>query len=354
MSILSTFPTQPSWLQRIYRGAHLWFALLAAALSGCAAVPQSPAPAVGAGPIAAGVVAQNHRFVVLVVRRNDSLRTLAQRYLGDADKDWMIAEFNGITRATPGQELVIPLIAVNPMGVYSDGYQTIPILSYHRFGSKPGRMVVTPEAFAEQLAYLARNDYRVIRLADLIGFLEGKKPLPRRTVVITIDDGYASTYQHAYPLLKKYRFPATAFVYSDFATASDALNWDQMQEMVASELIDIQPHSKTHANLIVRLAGESEEKYIERLDSEIVTPLTILRQRLQVPIISFAYPYGDANKYVVERLAQARYRLGLTVNPGGNPFFAHPLMLDRNMIFGEDDLDAFKSKLHVYTRLRLQ
>ena len=338
--------------------SHLWFALLAAVLSGCAAVPQrpvvSPTPAVGAEPIAAGVVAQNNRFVVLVARRNDSLRSLAQRYLGDADKDWMIAEFNGITRTTPGQELVIPLIAVNPVGVYSDGYQTIPILSYHRFGPKPGRMVVTPEAFAEQLAYLARNDYRVIRLADLIGFLEGKKPLPRRTVVITIDDGYASTYQYAYPLLKKYHFPATAFVYSDFATASDALNWDQMQEMVASGLIDIQPHSKTHANLIFRLAGESEEQYVERLDSEIMTPLTILRQRLQVPIISFAYPYGDANKYVVERLAQARYRLGLTVNPGGNPFFTYPLMLDRNMIFGEDDLDAFKSKLHVYTKLRLR
>lgn len=338
--------------------SHLWVVLLAAVLSGCAATPQrpaiSPTPTVGAGQIMEGVVARNDRFVVLVARRGDSLRTLAQHYLGDADKDWIIAEFNGITQATPGQELVIPLTAVNPVGVYSDGYQTVPILSYHRFGPKPGRMVVTPAAFTEQMAYLARNDYRVIRLADLIGFLEGKKPLPRRAVVITIDDGYASTYQYAYPLLKKYRFPATAFVYSDFVTASDALNWDQMQEMVASGLIDIQPHSKTHANLIVRFAGESEEQYVARLDTEIITPLTLLRQRLQVPIISFAYPYGDANKHVVERLAQARYRLGVTVNPGGTPFFAYPLMLHRSMIFGEDDLDAFKSKLHIYTELRLR
>lgn len=334
--------------------SHLWAALLAVVLSGCAATLHSPMSAEGTGERVPGIVAQNDRFVVLVARRGDSLRTLAQRYLGDADKDWMIAEFNGITRATPDQELVIPLIAVNPMGVYNDGYQTVPILSYHRFGSKPGRMVVTPQAFAEQLAYLARNDYRVIRLTDLIEFLEGKKPLPRRAVVITIDDGYASTYRYAYPLLKKHGFPATAFVYSDFVTSSDALNWDQMQEMVASGLIDIQPHSRTHANLIVRLAGESEEKYVERLDSEILTPLTILRQRLKAPIISFAYPYGDANKHVVERLAQARYRLGLTVNPGGNPFSAYPFMLHRNMIFGEDDLDAFKAKLHVYTKLRLR
>ena len=334
--------------------SHLWVVLLAVVLSGCAATLHSPMSAEGTGERVPGIVAQNDRFVVLVARRGDSLRTLAQRYLGDADKDWMIAEFNGIARATPGQELVIPLIAINPVGVYSDGYQTVPILSYHRFGSKPGRMVVTPQAFAEQLAYLARNDYRVIRLTDLIEFLDGKKPLPRRTVVITIDDGYASTYQHAYPLLKKYRFPATAFVYSDFVAASDALNWNQMQEMVASGLIDIQPHSKTHTNLIVRFAGESEEQYIARLDTEILTPLTILRQQLQIPIISFAYPYGDANKHVVERLTQARYRLGLTVNPGGNPFFTYPLMLHRNMIFGEDNLDAFKAKLHVYTKLRLR
>ena len=329
--------------------------LLAAVLAGCAAPPQHAVhPAASVTQLVAGVIAQNSRFVVLVARPGDSLRTLAQRYLGDSGKDWLIADFNGVTRVSPGQELVIPLIEVNPVGVYSDGYQAVSILCYHRFGAKEGRLVVTPEAFAEQLAYLARNDYRVIPLTDLIRFLEGKKSLPKRAVVITIDDGYASSYKYAYPLLKKYRFPATAFIYSDFIGASDALSWDQMQEMMASGLIDVQPHTKTHANLTVRLAGESEEKYVERLDNEILVPQTILRQRLQAPASSLAYPYGDANKRVVERLEQARYRLGLTVNPGGNPFFAYPLMLYRNMVFGEDGIEAFKTKLHVYTEMPLQ
>lgn len=328
--------------------------LFAAVLSGCASPPTADQPAPPEARPVAGVVAQNSRFVVVVARDDDSLRALAQRYLGDAGKDWLIAEFNGVTRASPGAALAIPLFAVNPVGVYRDGYQTVPILSYHRFGPKAGRMVVTPEAFAAQLAYLAGNDYRVVRLSDLAEFLAGKKPLPRRAVVITIDDGYASTYQYAYPLLKKYNFPVTAFVYSDFVTASIALNWDQMREMVASGLVDIQPHSKTHTNLTARLNDEDERKYVERLDSEILTPLTVLRHQLQVPVNSFAYPYGDANELIVQRLALAGYRLGVTVNRGGNAFFAHPFMLRRNMIFGQDDLDEFKAKLHFYTEIRLQ
>ena len=83
------------------------------------------------------------------------------------------------------------------------------------------------------MEYLARNGYRVIPLAQLARFLDGKEPLPRKSVVITIDDGYRSTYEIAYPILKKYGFPATVFLYSDFVGAADAMTWAQMKEMVA-------------------------------------------------------------------------------------------------------------------------
>ena len=59
-------------------------------------------------------------------------------------------------------------------------------------------------------------------------------------MVITIDDGYESTYRHAFPILKRHGFPATVFVYTDFLGGGDALTWPQLQEMSASGLIDVQ------------------------------------------------------------------------------------------------------------------
>ena len=35
---------------------------------------------------------------------------------------------------------------------------------------------------------------------------------------------------------------------------------------------------------------------------------------------------------------------------GGNPFYAYPYMLRRSMVFGNEDLEAFKSKLVTFVR----
>jgi len=173
-------------------------------------------------------------------------------------------------------------------------------------------------------------------------------------VAITIDDGYASTYKYAFPLLRQHGFAATVFVYTDFIGAKDALTWAQMREMVASGLIDIQAHSKTHANLASRLLGETDERYRERLDAEARVPRDVLERGLQVKVDMFAYPYGDATEILIERLRKRDYRLAVTVNPGGNPFFADPLLLRRTMVLGDQDLEAFKAKLQVYREVDLR
>jgi peptidoglycan/xylan/chitin deacetylase (PgdA/CDA1 family) len=179
--------------------------------------------------------------------------------------------------------------------------------------------------------------------------------LPQRAVAITFDDGHVSAYQYAFPLLKKYGVPATCFLYSDFLGARDALSWAQIREMQASGLIDFQGHSKTHSNLVLKGADESEARYRERLDVELRQPRDVIQHHLGTHVTQFAYPYGDANPAVLERLALAgNYRLGFTVNPGGNPFFAQPFMLRRTMIFGERDMEAFRSALQVFREVNLK
>jgi peptidoglycan/xylan/chitin deacetylase (PgdA/CDA1 family) len=298
-------------------------------------------------PATGEVLGQSDRFVIYKPNPEDTLRSIAARFLGSEERYWVIGDFNNISRVEVGQPLVVPLKSLNPTGVYADQYQTVPILCYHRFGNSGGKMVVSPAHFAQQLDWLARNDYHVIPLAQLVGYLEGKQPLPKRSVVITIDDGYESVHRYALPLLRKHGFPATLFVYTDFIGAGDALSWPQLQELAASGLVDVQAHSKSHRNLIERTASESDAQYRQDIETEARAPRDIIERHLPVRVQHYAFPFGDANELVLDVLNRQQYQLAVTVTPGGNAFFAQPLMLRRTMIFGDHSLEAFKSRLQI-------
>ena len=309
----------------------------------------------GAGGPGGQVLGRSERFVIYQPAAGDTLSSIAERFLGSETRGWVVGEFNGVGQAEADRPLVVPLQPLNPLGVHTDHYQTVPILCYHRFGhgagggegraSNASKMMVSAANFAAQLDWLARNGYHVIPLAQLVGFMEGRQPLPMRSVVLTIDDGYESVQRLALPLLRQYGFPATVFVYTDFIGAADALSWAQLQDLVASGLIDVQAHSKTHRNLIDRDVGDSDERYRQMLDTETRAPREAIERRLPVQVLHYAFPYGDANQTLLDVLTRQRYQLGLTVNPGGNGFFAQPLMLRRTMIYGDQDLAAFKLKL---------
>ncbi len=322
----------------------------APAVTGAAATNPKSAPA-AAVPASGVVLGRSDRLLIYNPKAEDTLASIAARFLGGAENAWVIGDYNAIGKPEAGQPLVVPLKALNPSGVSADSVQTVPILCYHRFGTSAatagwgGKMTVSPANFAAQLEWLARNDYHVIRLAQLQAFLEGKQALPKHSVVITFDDGYESVYRYALPLLRKYNFPATLFVYTDFIGAGDALSWGQLQELSASGLVSVQAHSKTHRNLIERATGENDERYRQMLELEARAPREALERKLPGPVRQYAYPYGDANEAVLDVLARQQYQLGVTVNPGGNAFFAQPLMLRRTMIYGDHDLEAFKARL---------
>jgi peptidoglycan/xylan/chitin deacetylase (PgdA/CDA1 family) len=318
-----------------------------------APLPQaSAAAAIKDWPGANGSVqGRNERLVVYVPAPQDNLEAVAARFLGQRNRAWEIAEANGGRwLVTAGVPLLVPLQPINRNGVMADAVQTVPILCYHRFGTGSSKMIVSPAQFEAQLEWLANNQFRVISLDELSQFLAGQAALPQRSVVITIDDGYESVHRYAYPALRKHGFMATLFVYTDFVGARDALSWAQLQEMASSGVIDIQAHSKTHRNLIERGPGESDSAYRQNIDTELRQPRSVLERRLGtqgVRVRHFAFPFGDANELVVQTLQQQKYELGVTVNAGGNAFYADPTMLRRTMIFGDHSLEDFKAKLQV-------
>ncbi len=303
------------------------------------------------------VVLKNRDFLVVDANTSANFETLARQYLGSKHHAHVIEDANrGITRSGAGGLVSIPLKPLNATSVYSDGYQVVPILCYHQFveGVKSkSAMQVSARAFGEQMAYLSQNGYQVIPFSRLSEFLDGTRSIPPKSVVITIDDGYKSVYETAFPILRKYGFPATLFLYTDFVGGGAALSWSQIREMQDSGLVDMESHSRTHSSL-VRKQDESLAEYKTRISEEISVPEQVVKQRMNRQLQHYAYPFGDTSALVVDSLQARSYSLAATVQRGSNAAFAPPLLLKRNMIYAGDDMRAFTRQLKVFNRVNLQ
>src|SRR4051794_22332086 len=89
------------------------------------------------------------------------------------------------------------------------------VLCYHIVESpQDPRMEVSRETFRQQMRYLAMTGYNVIPLRDLYDYVTGKRTsLPKNAIVVTIGDGWRSTYTEVFPEMKRYGFPVTVFIY---------------------------------------------------------------------------------------------------------------------------------------------
>ncbi|MEH6542854.1 MAG: polysaccharide deacetylase family protein [Porticoccaceae bacterium] len=302
-------------------------------------------------------IAGDKNIIVVRLHSQQNIEDLAQEYLKDRNQAWQIRELNNLTTAVPGQLIAIPLKPANPVSVYPDGYRTVPVLCYHQFSSgarASNQLAVSAQDFEQQMAYLAENNFQVIPLSQLEEMLSRKLPIPPKVVVLTIDDGYRSIYNIAYPILKKYQFPATVFLYTDFVGGSAALTWSQLKELQNSDIIDIQSHTKTHTSLATTPKDIDNTVYQSRIRGEISHADQSLRKKLGVEPRYLAYPYGDSSPYVIETLKQSNYALAVTVNRGSNPTFAAPYLLRRTMIYNNHTLDDFKSFLTHYVEKDLQ
>ena len=188
-------------------------------------------------------------------------QTLAKKYLGDEKKYWKIEDANEEVPFQDGQTIIIPLKEENIGGLTpirdTTPYRFCVIIGLLKIASLP--CVFPSQIFEQQMKYLKENGYRVITLSQLYGFLQYQHAVPKNSVVITLDDGYRSVYDTAYPILKKYGFTATLFVYTDFVgMGKSAMTWDQLRDMKADGF-EIGSHSLSHPDLTKKRDGENED-----------------------------------------------------------------------------------------------
>jgi peptidoglycan/xylan/chitin deacetylase (PgdA/CDA1 family) len=210
-------------------------------------------------------------------------------------------------------------------------------------------MTVTTAAFEAQMKFLKDKGYSVLTMDQLFDFLEFKAQVPKKAVVITIDDGWRSAYDLAFPVLRKYGFPATLFIYTDLITGGKkTLNWELVAEM-SKNGIDIQCHTKTHRNLALLNEKESFKDYYDAVDRELTESARTIKEKLNKDVKYIAYPYGATNHLVISLLKKYGFRGGFSIKRGGNPFFSNNYALNRSMVYGDADLAQFERNLTVFS-----
>ncbi len=192
------------------------------------------------------------------------------------------------------------------------------VLTYHRFGEiARDPFCVSERAFEAQIRFLAESK-RAIGLDDLRRFVAGEQALAPDAALVTIDDGFASTFRLALPILRHHAVPAVAFVTPSLVGNPDApsveaeryMTWTELEQLALGG-IATGAHGYDHASLGQMSAAAAHEQGVRAR--------ALLEARLGRPVTSFAYPYGtlrDFNAGTRQALEQAGYALVFTSQHG--------------------------------------
>ncbi|MBA2586679.1 MAG: polysaccharide deacetylase family protein, partial [Chthoniobacterales bacterium] len=198
------------------------------------------------------------------------------------------------------------------------------VFGYHRFVNQVRRpdTEITPQAFEQQMQELRNKGIAVIGLQDFLAWRRGEKAIPARCAVITFDDGWKSQYDVAWPIMKKFGYPLTMFVYTEgirpgHFSGGESMTWDQLADMRDAG-VDIQAHTQTHQDLRkpydkVAKKRLSPPEYEQWLQNEVGGSKETIEQKLGVKVNCFAVPYGYYNGHVKDVAMKAGYEALFTV-----------------------------------------
>lgn len=191
-----------------------------------------------------------------------------------------------------------------------------PVWMYHHVEPRPlvpcarhAESYLPPEELAAHLALLRRRGYRTLTFVQLSQLWRGGRAVPRKTIVLTFDDGCRCFLERAFPLLRAHRMSATLFVVSgelggtnrwDLAEGErrePLLGVEELRHL--AEGIEVACHSRSHPLLPNLDRG--------RLEAETAGSKTDLEAALGHPIQTFCYPYGRSSPEAREAVRDAGF-----------------------------------------------
>ncbi|AYF54241.1 polysaccharide deacetylase family protein [Clostridium botulinum C] len=213
----------------------------------------------------------------------------------------------------------------------------IPVIMYHSIKYEKNNCVrLSKENFEKQMKYLKDNNYTTLTLDELHNFFEKNIPVPKKSVVLTFDDGYKDNYETAYPILKKYGFKATVFVITNCIDTGEYLTSEQLKELDKNGF-DVESHTANHETL-------TELTYDKQYDT-VFKSKEKLEKLLNKQVKYIAYPCGKYNNDTIKAVKNAGYKMAVTTDGRWSDKSDGIFTLDRVFISGFHNINTFKNRI---------
>ncbi|EBA4960261.1 carbohydrate transporter [Salmonella enterica] len=194
----------------------------------------------------------------------------------------------------------------------------LPVLMYHHVSRCPGLVTLSPETFREQMKWLAENNWKTVTSDDMEFFYQGGK-LPRKSVMLTFDDGYLDNWLCVYPVLKEFNLRAHIFLVTGLigegpirfsqkgeyshreceqriaqGYADDVmLRWSEVREMLRSGLVEF--HVLTHSHTRWDKMFSSRQEQCRHLRQDILEGKICLAEKTGKYSKHLCWPEGYYN-----------------------------------------------------------
>lgn len=208
--------------------------------------------------------------------------------------------------------IIYDRITINNKYYIGEKNLKIPIFVYHNIIKDDSKiqydyMQTKSTTFENQIKGLKTLGYHFIDYDELVEYKEGKKPLYKKSCIITFDDGYEGVYDNAYQIAKKYNIPFTMFVITDNMETEGVITWSEAKEMKESGLVTIASHSIDHP--------EFTSLSVEEAVNNVEQSYKIIEEKLGKETIKiFTYPYGLYKDEQLQELGKKGYVQNLTDN----------------------------------------
>lgn len=219
----------------------------------------------------------------------------------------------------------------------------LPILMYHYVRTVAigqdllgFRLSVTPADFQAQMDALAAAGCHPVDFGDIRAYFGGRRPLPSKPVVITLDDGYQDLFTAAFPILQAHHFKAVAYIVSGFVGRPAYVTSDEIVQMDRTG-IQIAAHTVDHVNLARSSIGS--------IMHQLVDSKTWLERLVEHPVLDMAYPSGQFNAQVIGAVQLAGYDTAVTEQSSTVHSLAGRFAWARTRVGGGETLSDFMGSL---------
>lgn len=236
------------------------------------------------------------------------------------------------------------ILLVVPCILYANSTINIPILCYHNLNpTRPGSMNMTPQKFESQIQWLKQNGFNIITLKEAVDYLQGKTDtLPKKSIVITFDDGWQSVYTYLLPIVQKYHFPVTLFIYPQtISTGKNAMTWEELLSLEKTGWFDVQSHTYSHPNFKHAKRQMSPDTYQRFMQKELGAAKKILEEKMGKKIVYLAWPFGIYDAELEQQAAAAGYEMAFTIDARTANRGYRPMAQPRFMIIDAQSMKTY-------------